>query len=76
MSVRIDDLHVQPTRVTAGCPVTVSMVVDGAAGGVARIWVVPHLSRSAMAPDPGPYVLKTPLLVDAPIPWRETRCMS
>jgi hypothetical protein len=119
-SLRIEDLQVRPARTTSGCPVTISFKADQAIGRIARVWVVPRVWRSSMAPDQGPNVvtregselqethdgsitavlslrrygtnwvhvqvedqggnysnvLNTPVLVQAPIPWREIACRS
>jgi hypothetical protein len=119
-SLRIDDLEVRPARTMSGCPVTISFKVDQAVGRIERVWVVPRVWRSSMAPDRGPNVvtregaelrqtqdgsitavlslrrygtnwvhvqvedergnysnvLNTPVLVQAPIPWREISCAS
>src|SRR5687768_10189083 len=56
-SLRIDDLEVRPARTTSGCPVTVSFKADQAIGRVARVWVVPRVWRSSMAPDQRPNVV-------------------
>jgi hypothetical protein len=56
-SLRIDDLEVRPAQTTSGCPVTISFKADQAIGRIARVWVVPRVWRSSMAPDQGPNVV-------------------